>query len=105
MITVSDIEEIREELLDVFPDAIRGSVAKSYWGAGRKTLHLSYWTSSDTVGGFIIKGSGDLVYFIEWDSNSGHEYQFAESDTYKMVNRVRAMFAGQVVKIIRMVKF
>jgi len=105
MITVGDIEEVRAALLDIYPDAIRGSVAKSYWGAGRKQLHLDYWTSSDTVGGTIILGRDELFYFIEWDSNTGHEYKFAESDIDEMVARVRRMFKGEARHITRMVKF
>lgn len=95
MKTVADLEEIAEELSSMFPDAVRGSVAKSRFGRGRKTLHLSYWIGSDTVGGLIIQAKGDLLYFIEWDTNTGWEYIFAESRNSKMVARMVGRFYGQ----------
>jgi len=103
MITVRDIEEIRKALKEEFPDAVRGSVCKSRWGKGRKTLHLSYFIGSDTVGGHMIQAKGNLLYFIEWDTNNGHEYKFAESEIKDMVCRVRKMFYGKLCKIQRIV--
>lgn len=99
MKTVEDIEEIREELKEIFPDAIRGSVAKSNWYCGRKQLHLSYWIGSDTVGGYIVQAKGNLFYFIEWDTNNGVEYKFAESDKEIMINRIRKMFNNRICYI------
>ena len=105
MIYVSDIEYIREELLGIFPDAIRGSVSKSRWGKGRKLLHLSYYFGGDTAGGYMILGKSGLFYFIEWDTNEGWEYLFAESDIHWMINRVRGMFEGKVLRINKPVGF
>ena len=103
MKTVSDIESIKDQLISVFPDAVRGSVSKSNWGKGRKMLHLHYWIGSDTVGGYIIQAKGDLFYFIEWDTNSGNNYLFAESEIVDMVNRVTAMFDNKIYRIERIV--
>jgi hypothetical protein len=105
MIYVKDMEEIKLELSNIFPDAIRGSVAKSNWGRGRKLLHLSYYFGGDTAGGYAIQGKGDLFYFIEWDTNQGFEYMFAERDIDLMIIRVINMFGGQVLNINRRVKF
>ena len=105
MITVDDIENIRDELSDIFPDAVRGSVSKSNWGKGRKTLHLCYFIGCDTVGGYMIKGKGDLLYFIDWDTNAGPEYLFAESEVDEMIKRVKNMFRGKVFNISRTVTF
>jgi hypothetical protein len=105
MIYVSDIEEIKHQLLEIFPDAIRGSVAKSRWGNGRRLLHLSYYFGGDTAGGYAIQGKGNLFYFIEWDTNEGYVYSFAESDINAMISRVKQMFDGQVFTINRPVKF
>jgi len=99
MKTVSDIEDIRKQLSDEFPDAIRGSVAKSNWGRGRKTLHLSYSFYGDTAGGYIIQARGNLFYFIEWDTNQGYEYLFAESTIKDMVLRIKGMFYEKVYYI------
>ena len=105
MIYVSDIEEIKHQLLDIFPDAIRGSVAKSKWGNGRRLLHLSYFFGGDTAGGYAIQGKGNLYYFIEWDTNEGSVYIFAENDIDVMIDRVKKMFCGQVFNIDSPVKF
>jgi hypothetical protein len=105
MIYVSDIEDLKNELLSIFPDAIRGSVAKSHWGNGRKWLHLSYYFGGDTAGGYAIQGKGNLFYFIEWDTNEGYAYSFAESDIDAMVARVKQMFHGQILAIGRPVSF
>ena len=105
MIYVSDIEELKNELLSIFPDAIRGSVAKSHWGNGRKLLHLSYYFGGDTAGGYAIQGKGNLFYFIEWDTNEGFVSIFAESDINAMIDRVKKMFHGQVLVINRPVNF
>jgi hypothetical protein len=95
MKTVSDVEEVRKSLLHIFPDAIRGSVARCRWGRGRKELHLSYWVGSDTVGGKMIVAKGGLLYFVEWNTNEGHTQVFAESENDKMVKRVSEMFKSQ----------
>ena len=89
--TVADLEELREGLLQLYPDAVRGSVAKSKWGNGRKQLHLSYWIASDTVGGEIIEAKGELFYYYEWDTNEGRSYKFAESEIETMVARVMSL--------------
>jgi hypothetical protein len=103
MITVSDIEEVKDQLIDIFPDAVRGSVAKSLWGNGRRQLHLYYSIQCDTVGGYIIEAKGDLYYFIDWDTNHGYEYKFAESSIKDLVLRVRSMFYDQVYRFDRVV--
>ena len=105
MIYVSDIEEVKEQLACIFPDAVRGSVAKSHWGKGRKLLHLCYSFGGDTVGGYMIRGKGDLFYFIDWDTNEGLVNLFAESDIEVMISRVKKMFHGQVMNIDRPVSF
>ena len=105
MFRVEDLEKIKTSLLDIFPDAIRGSVAKSHWGDGRKQLHLSYWVAPDTVGGLIVQATGNLLYFIEWDSNSGHTKLFAESDIDVFIARVRSNYDSQTHTITQMVKF
>lgn len=105
MYYVRDIEQIREELSDIFPDAVRGSVAKSHWGKGRKLLHLSYCFGGDTAGGYMIQGKGDLFYFIDWDTNKGWEYLFAESDIIVMTQRVRKMFDGYTLNIDKVVGY
>lgn len=101
MVTVSDVEYIRERLLHVFPDAVRGSVAKSNWGRGRKQLHLSYWIAPHTVGGLIAHAVGDLVYLVQWDTNSGHERLFAESDVDVFIERVIKKYEHKTYTINR----
>lgn len=103
MISVSDMEYIRDNILDIFPNAVRGSVAKSLWGRGRKVLHLSYYICSDTVGGLKAIGKGDLIYFVEWDTNEGHIPKFAESDVDTFIKRVRENHAGKVQNIEKVV--
>lgn len=89
--TVSLIKSVREDLLDMFPDAIRGSEAKSRWGwRGRKHLHLAYFIGPDHVGGYVVVGKGNLLYFYEWDTSGPTFARFAESDPVKFINRVRA---------------
>lgn len=105
MFKVEDLEKIKNELVDIFPDAVRGSVAKSHWGDGRKQLHLSYWVASDTVGGLIVQAVGNLLYFVEWDTNSGYIKLFAESDIDVFVARVREKYSPQKHTITQMVKF
>lgn len=105
MKTVADLEEIKSKLSSIFPNAVRGSVSKSRWGKGRKVLHLCYFIGSDTVGGLIIQAKGDLLYFIDWDTNKGHEYMFAESDNNDMVSRVIGMYRNEVHTIERTVNF
>ena len=105
MVSVSDIEEVRERLRDIFPDAVRGSVIKSRWGSGRKLLHLSYDFGADTASGYMILGKGELFYFIDWDTNNGQEYLFAESDIEALISRVRKIFSGNVLCISKPVNF
>jgi hypothetical protein len=105
MIYVSAIEELKTSLSEIFPDAIRGSVAKSHWGKGQRLLHLSYFFSSDTAGGYAIHGKRNLFYFIEWDTNDGSVCLFAESGLDVMVERVKNMFKGQVFNIHKPVNF
>ena len=93
--TVSDLEDIGNALVDIFPQSIRGSVGHSRWDNGRKVLHLDYWIASDTVGGKKIKAQGDLFFFIEWDSNCGDERKFAESDKEVFIRRVREIYKGK----------
>jgi hypothetical protein len=89
--TVDLIKSIRLDLLDMFPDAVRGSVVKSRWGwRGRKHLHLAYFIGADCVGGYVIVGKGNLLYFHEWDTSGPTCARFAESDPVKFVNRVRS---------------
>jgi hypothetical protein len=103
MITVSDIEYIRRKLLDIFPDAVRGSVAKSKWGNGRRQLHLAYFIGSDTVGGYMVEPMGNLYYFNDWDTNTGRNFLFAESDIDAFVDRIRREYGGQQYIIDRCV--
>lgn len=95
MITVSDIEHIKGELLDIFPEAIRGSVSKSKWGKGRKMLHLAYFILSDSVAGYLVHGRGGLYYFHEWSTGGGDEYVFAESDIDKFIERIRQEYGAK----------
>jgi len=101
MITVSDLEEVREELLEIFPDAVRGSVCKSHWGKGRKVLHLMYGFSADTAFGYKLVAKGSLYYFTPWDTNYGDEAEWAESDILNCVNRIKDQFKGQKCSIDR----
>lgn len=105
MFKVEDLEKIKVSLSDIFPDAVRGSVIKSHWGDGRKQLHLSYWVASDTVGGLIVQAIGELLYFVEWDTNSGYRKLFAESDTDVFVARVRESYGAKKHTITQMVNF
>ena len=56
-------------------------------------------------GGYAIQGKGNLYYFIEWDTNEGSVYIFAENDIDVMIDRVKKMFCGQVFNIDSPVKF
>ena len=105
VVTVHDVELLREKLLDIFPDAIRGSVAKSYWGNGRKELHLQYWVTGDSVGGLIAHAVGDLIYLVEWDSGSSDSRKrlFAESDLTVFAERVRKEYGNEIHTITKMV--
>lgn len=105
MITISDIEIIREELLDIFPDAIRGSVSKSNWGKGKRELHLAYFIYSDTVGGYKIIPSLGIYTFISWDTNIGVEWMFAHHDRDEFIEWIRDKFKGEKLKIDRTVTF
>lgn len=87
--TVSDLEGLKEDLLDNFPDAIRGSVADTSWDNRRKVLHLSYWVVSDDVGGMKVLAKGNMFYFIEWSAGGGEEYIFAESDYNIFLDRMK----------------
>ena len=103
MIYVGDIQEVRDELLGIFPDAIRGSVSKSHWGKGIRQLHLSYWIGSDTVGGLIVEPLQGMYALVEWDTNNGREYLFCEKDQEVFIERVKRMFSGEVNSIARCV--
>lgn len=103
--TVYDIEEIKEELKHIFPDAVRGSVCKSKWGSKRKQLHLAYWIASDTAGGLIIEAIGSLFYFYQWDTNHGKNIMFAESNRNDMINRIKSIYDKRVLYIDRTVNF
>lgn len=101
--TVSQIDDIRQALKHIFPDAVRGSVCKSKWGSKSKQLHLAYWVASDTVGGLIIEAQGDMFYFYNWDSNTGRNNMFAESEMMDMINRIKSMYDKRVLYITKMV--
>lgn len=94
MITVSEIEEVRRELLEIFPEAVRGSVSKSRWGNGRKQLHLSYWIGPDAVGGWIVEPVNGMFGLVEWDTNSGKRFEFAFLDMKSFIGRVKEVFSG-----------
>lgn len=104
MITVSDIEYIRGKLLDIFPDAVRGSVAKSRWGSGRRQLHLAYFIGADTVGGYMVEPMGELYCFNDWDTNAGKKWIFAESDIDSFIKRIRFEYGDRKYKIDRCVQ-
>ena len=104
MITVSDLEEVRDELLEIFPDAVRGSVCNSHWGRGRKCLHLMYGFSADTAFGYKLVARGNLYYFTSWDTNYGDDVEWAESEFKILVSRIKEQFKGQQYKIDRPVR-
>lgn len=103
-ITVADIEYIREELLDIFPDAVRGSVSKSRWGNGKRELHLSYFIQSDTVGGYKLLPDGNLYQLIAWDTNCGIEWKYCCQDRFEFIAWVRGYFDDQRYGIERTVE-
>lgn len=105
MITISDIEYIKEELKDIFPDAVRGSISKSYWGNGKRTLHLAYFVMCDTVGGYKIVPKGGLYQFVSWDTSTGVEWMYSHHDLHEFIRWVREEFTGVTYTIDRTVNF
>lgn len=105
MITVLELEEMRKKLFDIFPNAVRGSVAKSRWGNGRKVLHLMYGFSADTAFGYKLIAKGSLYYFVDWDTNYGNETEWAESDFDLCLERIRNKFKGKILTIDSPVRF
>jgi len=97
--TVSDIREIQSELIHIFPDSIRASESKSNWfGNKRKKLILTASLCTDTVYAYIVIAKGGMLYFIDYDSNDGYVYKFAESNVDDFIKRMIIMFYGQVHK-------
>lgn len=105
MITISDIESVREELIDIFPDAVRGSVAMSNWGNGKRELHLAYFIMSDTVGGYKVVPDGNLYKFYEWDTNTGIEWAYSHHDQYEFIRWIKKEFEGKKFGIDSCIKF
>jgi hypothetical protein len=103
MITISDIEHIKNELIEIFPDAVRGSVANSRWGNGKRELHLAFFIGSDTVGGYKIVPKGDLYQLIAWDTNTGIEWMYCHHDKYYFVSWVKRYFSRISLMIDRTV--
>lgn len=99
MITIYDIECIREELLDIFPDAVRGSVAESRWGNGKRELHLAFFIMSDTVGGYKVLPKGNLYQFISWDTNAGIEWMYCHQDRFVFIDWIKSFFHGEKMGI------
>ena len=98
LITVADLQEVQSELLHIFPDSIRASEAKSMWFKGRKMLVLTCSFHTDTVYAYMVHAKGGLLYFIDYDSNSGNVYKFAESSVDCFVKRMIVKFYGEVHK-------
>lgn len=98
--TVSEIECLRKDVLHLFPDAIRGSVAKTHWDKRRKVLHLTYWFHADTAGGTKVLAKGPLFYFIKWDTNFGDMPLFADSDYDMFARRLLGMKGGQITRTV-----
>lgn len=102
-ITIADIESVRRELLGIFPDAIRGSEAKSRWGDGKRDLHLAYFIESDTVSGYKIVPCGNLYQLISWDTNIGIEWTYSHHDQFYFLCWVKNYFKGETFGISRTV--
>lgn len=98
LITVADLQEVQAELLHIFPNSIRASEAKSMWFKGRKVLILTCTFVTDTVYAYVVHAKGGMIYFIDFDSNSGNDYQFAESSVDDFVKRMLVKFYGTVHK-------
>jgi len=98
LMTVADLQEVQAELLHIFPDSIRASEAKSTWFKGRKMLVLTCSFHTDTVYAYMVHAKGGLLYFIDYDSNSGNIYRFAESNVDCFVKRMIVKFYGEVHK-------
>ena len=98
LITVADLKEVQAELLHILPDSIRASEAKSMWFKGRKVLVLTCSFYTDTVYAYIAQAKGGLLYFIDYDSNSGYVHQFAESSVDDFVKRILVKFYGEIHK-------
>ena len=99
LITVADLQEVQAELLHIFPNSIRASEADSNWfGKGYKTLILTANLCTDTVYAYIIQAKGGMIYFIDYDSNDGYTYEFAESNVDDFIKRMIVKFYGEVHK-------
>lgn len=97
--TVADLQEIQSELLHIFPKSIRASEAESMWfGKGRKRLVLTCTFVTDTVYAYIVQIKGSMIYFVDYDSNSGYVYKFAESSVDDFIKRMLVKFYGEVHK-------
>ena len=96
--TVADLQEVQAELLHIFPDSIRASEAKSTWFKGRKVLVLTCSFHVDTVYAYIVHAKGNLLYFVDYDSNNGMVYQFAELHIDDFIKRMLVKFYGEVHK-------
>jgi len=97
--TVADLQEIQAELLHIFPSSIRASEADSMWfGKGRKRLVLTCSFCTDTVYAYIVQIKGSMIYFVDYDSNNGYVYQFAESSVEDFIKRMLVKFYGQLYK-------
>ena len=97
--TVADIQEVQAELLHIFPKSIRASESDSNWfGNGYKTLVLTASLCTDTVYAYIVQAKGDMIYFIDYDSNDGYVYKFAESSVDEFIKRMLVRFYGEVHK-------
>ena len=103
MIYVSDLEDVIDEIIDIFPDATRQSKRKSRHGKHPRVITLYYWVASDTVGGAMISTKWDMYCYIIWDSNSGCEYVFAESDQALFIKRIKKAYKGRKNYIQKMV--
>ncbi len=104
MIKIQDIEYIREDLAEIFPDAIRGSVAKSRWGSGKRELHLAYFIYSDTVGGYKVDAHHGMYRFISWDTNQGIEWMYCHHDRHEFTAWVYEQFKCRKYQVERTVQ-
>jgi hypothetical protein len=102
-IYVQDIKEISRQIKTIFPESVRGSISKSRWDRGARTLHLSYHVNSDTVGGYKIKPLKNLYCLISWDTNNGENIIFAEAEKDTFVKKIKKYFKGEIYRITKMV--
>ena len=99
LITVADLQEVQAELLHIFPKSIRASEAESMWfGKSIRKLILTCSFHTDTVYAYIVHAKGGMLYFIDYDSNSGYVYQFAENSVDEFVKRMIVKFYGELYK-------